>query len=172
MGLSPDTKLIHRLQVCSLKSKILEQKGNFPHQKDVENLPFFVMDDMINTYNVDVDHKCYMPEKGLLAAILERSFRDLFSCNYLDFKNAMSWFNSKYMERIDYRFRYIDVAEDLELSAAQTILIRQQVKKFTKYVDDFALFKQDRLGVSTIEILTIQGPIYQSEASYARRVHR
>gem|GEM_PF-5081565 len=64
------------------------------------------------------------------------------------------------------------MAEDLELSAAQTILIRQQVKKFTKYVDDFALFKQDRLGVSTIEILTIQGPIYQSEASYARRVHR
>jgi hypothetical protein len=131
-------------------------------------------ENMYNSYIMEIDTKTYVPEKGLLAGILERAFRDIFSSDYAEFKSAMAWFRMRGSDPTDLRFTYDEVKDYLELSGAETAYIQKIVNQHQHYIDDIHEFRRDRIplvqpGKSRI---SLNGIRYTAQPSYTARVHR
>ena len=85
------------------------------------------------------------PEKRLLAAILERSYRDLFLHNRNDIKDAIKWFHGvKMLDESPYAITYVHCIEGLNLGHKEVSKIKHTVTVIEKYLDDPISFKEER----------------------------
>lgn len=84
----------------------------------------------------------YYPERGLLSAVLERAYRDLFSTHYESFKSAVLWFR-KYKPTQSH-ISFDDCITFLELGALQVEFILETVQKYEYLIGSSKLFKQER----------------------------
>jgi len=85
------------------------------------------------------------PEKRLLAAILERSYRDLFLNNRNDIKDAIKWFNGcKMLDEYSFAVSYTDCIDGLNLGSKEITKIKYTVEVIEKYLDDPHAFKEER----------------------------
>ena len=111
----------------------------------MHTLAYFSEDDT----NVSVEAS---PEKGLLAAILERAYRDLYCSNFEDFRAAMHWFMEEAPTPDDFRWRiyFEQVVEILGLSISRVRFLRGLVEDFSPYLESKAKFKLDRPKVIKI----------------------
>ena len=93
-----------------------------------------------------------VPEKGLLAAVLERSYRDLYCDNFEDFRSAMYWFMEESPTPDDFKWKiYFDqVVEILGLSISRVEFLKAIVEEFSPYLESKAQFKLDRPKVIKI----------------------
>jgi hypothetical protein len=77
----------------------------------------------------------YVPERGLLAAILEMAVRDLHpDATYIDRISAINWFNGvKAMSIHENRFTFADVCLYLDLGERELRTIKALVRDSIKY---------------------------------------
>lgn len=93
-----------------------------------------------------------VPEKGVLAAILERAYRDLYSNVFDDFREAIYWFQDKADTPDDFtKGVYFDqIVEILGLSPSRVLYLETKVVEFLPYIKNKEQFKIDRPKVIKI----------------------
>ena len=105
----------------------------------------------IDTY--DEDAVC-SPERTLLAAVVERSYRDLYSNNFTDFKNAISWIlctpKKAIPNDISLGVSFEHCYQILGFTATQVQFIKDIAIDFSHYLYDKKKFKADRKEVIKI----------------------
>lgn len=81
-------------------------------------------------YSSDIEHHVHVPEKALLAAILERAVRDL--ADYAapeDRRSAIAWLSQDSNEDTDYIFSFQNIIHYLHLTESQLREIQFRVRQ-------------------------------------------
>lgn len=95
-----------------------------------------------------------MAERTLLAAVIERAYRDLYSNNHNDFRSAIKWIlpeKELYIDAdISEGISFSHCIEILELTVKQVMHIKNAAMGFLDYVTDIQKFKLERPEVIKI----------------------
>lgn len=96
----------------------------------------------------DIDFSAsYIPERGLLAGVLERAYRDLINTTYIvdqaDKRDAVCWFLKKQAEDPEFlSFQF--VCAHLELSSERINFLVKEAKRVRKEIEEKNKFKSER----------------------------
>lgn len=95
-----------------------------------------------------------MPERTLLAAVVERAYRDLYCNNHTAFRAAMKWAlpeKELYIEDdISEGISFKHCIAVLNLSIQRVNFVKNAAEGFVKYLNDIDTFKTDRPTVIKI----------------------
>lgn len=91
-----------------------------------------VYDEMIS--QLEFATPSYIPERGLLAGILERAVRDLAdNAHHLDRKSAINWFTASPFESPNCHITFIDCITYLELGNVELSILHEKVQSAIRY---------------------------------------
>lgn len=118
----------------------------------------------------DIESSSHVPERMLLAALLERNLRDLFEPDQHVVRGALHWFSSWLdgyagddSENHDNHISYKDCVTVLTLSADQIQKLEYAVKEARKHLSQ-------KIEVKAVEIRKYNGLSGKRSVRYSRRI--